>query len=85
MGNPKTKSRRKQHSIPAFIGIGGLTAGVGGFLFRETRLWKMILLIICALFLIKPGPLTDLIGFASLAVVILAQKKTVDPKGNEKK
>jgi TRAP transporter 4TM/12TM fusion protein len=66
-----------------FIGIVALAAGVGGFFFRKTRTWERILLVICAVFLIKSGLFTDLIGFASLAVVILAQKRDRS-KGSDK-
>lgn len=56
------------------VGVVALAAGVEGYLYRETRLWERITLILCALLLIKPGLYTDLIGFAFLALVILSQK-----------
>lgn len=57
-----------------FVGVVALAAGVEGYLYRETRLGERILLILCALLLIKPGVYTDLIGLASLALVVLLQK-----------
>lgn len=56
------------------VGVLALAAGVEGYFYRQTRLWERILLILCALLLIKPGVYTDLIGLAFLAIVILFQK-----------
>jgi UPF0716 family protein affecting phage T7 exclusion len=37
-------------------------------------MWQRALLVIAALCLIKPGSITDLVGLAALAVVIIAQR-----------
>jgi TRAP-type uncharacterized transport system fused permease subunit len=65
-------------SATAIIGVVALAASLHGYLLRPTRLWERLLLFGGALVLIKPGVLTDVIGFAALALVLLAQQ-TVRP------
>jgi TRAP-type uncharacterized transport system fused permease subunit len=55
--------------ITATIGTICLAAGMFGYLLRAARAWERILLLLAAVLLIKPGLITDLIGFALLAVV----------------
>jgi TRAP transporter 4TM/12TM fusion protein len=62
----------------AIIGVVALAASLHGYLLRPTRLWERLLLFGGALVLIKPGVLTDVIGLAALALVLLAQQ-TIRP------
>ena len=56
----------------ATIGTICLAGGLFGYLFREARPWERLLLLIAAFMLIKPGLITDLIGFGLLAVVLFS-------------
>jgi len=60
--------------VTATIGCACLAAGMFGYLLREARMWERILLLAAALLLIKPGIITDLIGFVLLAAVVVNQK-----------
>jgi TRAP transporter 4TM/12TM fusion protein len=60
--------------ITATIGCICLAAGMFGYLLREARIWERVLLVASAFLLIKPGLITDLIGFALLATVLVNQK-----------
>ena len=60
--------------ITATIGCMCLAAGMFGYLLREARIWERVLLVAAALLLIKPGLITDLIGIALLASVLVNQK-----------
>ena len=60
--------------ITATIGCICLAAGMFGYLLREANWWERGLLLAAALLLIKPGLITDLIGFALLAAVAVNQK-----------
>jgi TRAP transporter 4TM/12TM fusion protein len=60
--------------ITASIGCACLAAGMFGYLLREARAWERVLLVAAAFCLIKPGIITDLIGFALLACVVVNQK-----------
>jgi len=57
----------------AIVGVTLLAAGLFGYLLRPATMWQRVLLVIGALLLIKPGWVTDLIGAALAAVVIVAQ------------
>jgi TRAP-type uncharacterized transport system fused permease subunit len=59
--------------ITASIGVICLAAGMFGYLTRWALAWERVLLLIAAILLIKPGLVTDLIGFGLLAVVLLSQ------------
>lgn len=59
--------------VTATIGCILLAAGLFGYLLRTTLMWERVLLVAAALLLIKPGWITDLIGFALLAVVLASQ------------
>ena len=61
-------------STTAVIGVMCFAAGLQGYLLRVAKGWERILLVMAALLLIKPGYISDAIGFALLAVVFLAQK-----------
>jgi TRAP transporter 4TM/12TM fusion protein len=60
--------------VSATIGVICLAASLQGHLLREARLWERVLLFVAALLLIKPGLITDAVGLALLAVVIVSQK-----------
>jgi len=60
--------------ISATIGCMCLAAGLHGYLLRENRTWERVLLVAAAILLIKPGYISDAIGLAILAVVIVNQK-----------
>ena len=57
----------------ATIGVVGLAAGLFGWYRGHASLPQRILLVIAALSLIKPGAITDLIGFGLLALVYFWQ------------
>jgi TRAP-type uncharacterized transport system fused permease subunit len=65
-------------TVTAVLGVIALSASLHGYLLRPTRLWERALLFGGAIVLIKPGVLTDVIGFAALALVLLGQQ-TVRP------
>jgi TRAP transporter 4TM/12TM fusion protein len=60
-------------ALSASIGVICLAAGLHGYLIRETRLWERLFLLVAAFLLIKPGLVTDMIGFALLFSVMLGQ------------
>ncbi len=51
-----------------------LAAGLQGYLLREAQWWERAALLAAAILLIKPGYITDAIGFVLLASVLVAQK-----------
>ena len=59
--------------ITASIGVICLAGSLFGWLFTLAALWHRVLLFVAALCLMKPGLLTDAIGFGLLAVVSAAQ------------
>jgi TRAP-type uncharacterized transport system fused permease subunit len=61
-------------TITAVIGVTALAASLHGYLFQPTRFWERLFLFGAALLLIKPGWITDLIGLAALAAVVLSQQ-----------
>jgi TRAP-type uncharacterized transport system fused permease subunit len=60
--------------ISASLGVVCLAAALQGSLWTELKLWQRIALFAAALLLIKPGLITDAIGLALLASVVVAQK-----------
>jgi len=60
--------------ISASIGVILLSAGLMGWFLKEARLLERAILVAGAIFLIKPGLWTDLIGVGLLIVVVLLQK-----------
>jgi TRAP-type uncharacterized transport system fused permease subunit len=58
----------------ATVGVICLAAGLHGYLLRENRLWEGLFLLAAAVLLIKPGYITDSIGIALLAAVMINQK-----------
>jgi TRAP-type uncharacterized transport system fused permease subunit len=63
----------------ATLGILMLGAGVIGYLRAPTRPWERALLLIGAALLIFPGTFVDVLGIASLVVVVIAQRGRVAP------
>jgi len=61
-------------TVTAVIGVVALAASLHGYFLRPTRLWERVLLFGGALVLIKPGVMTDAIGLAALAAVLLSQQ-----------
>ncbi|MET0442467.1 MAG: TRAP transporter permease [Casimicrobiaceae bacterium] len=61
-------------SITAVVGVICLAAGLQGYLLREAKWWERAALLAAAILLIKPGYITDAIGFVLLASVLVAQK-----------
>jgi TRAP-type uncharacterized transport system fused permease subunit len=69
------------HSVvTATIGTMCLAAGLFGYLVREARMWERATLVAAAFLLIKPGIVTDMIGLALLAVVVVVQLASRKPK-----
>jgi TRAP transporter 4TM/12TM fusion protein len=76
-------------TVTAVVGVVALAASLHGYFLRPTRLFERVLLFGGAIVLIKPGLITDLIGFACLATVLLSQQAwkvasvpaTADPPG----
>jgi len=61
--------------ITASIGVMCFAAALQGYLVnREAKLWERAFLLAAALLLIKPGLVTDLIGFSLLAVVFVSNR-----------
>jgi TRAP transporter 4TM/12TM fusion protein len=60
--------------ISASIGVVLLSAGLMGWFLKEANYLERAMLIAGAIFLIKPGLITDLIGLGLLILVILLQK-----------
>jgi TRAP transporter 4TM/12TM fusion protein len=60
-------------TVSATIGVILLASGLFGYLLRPAAMWERFLLVAAALLLIKPGLLTDVIGLALAAVVIVVQ------------
>jgi TRAP transporter 4TM/12TM fusion protein len=58
----------------ATVGVICLAAGLHGYLLRENKLWECLFLLAAAVLLIKPGYITDAIGLALLAAVVINQK-----------
>jgi TRAP-type uncharacterized transport system fused permease subunit len=58
----------------AIVGVMCLAGGLQGYLLRAARPWERIVLVIAAFLLIKPGYISDAIGVALLAVILLAQR-----------
>ncbi len=59
--------------VTATIGTICLAGGLFGYFFRIAKPWERGLLLVAAFMLIKPGLITDLIGFGMLAIVLLSQ------------
>ncbi|MBI5276571.1 MAG: TRAP transporter permease [Burkholderiales bacterium] len=61
--------------LTASIGVMCFAAALQGYLLaREAKPWERVLLLVAALLLIKPGLVTDLMGFALLGVVYFSNR-----------
>jgi TRAP transporter 4TM/12TM fusion protein len=60
-------------TLTASLGVILLAAGLFGYLLRPASAWQRAVLIVAALLLIKPGWITDLIGLALAATIVIAQ------------
>jgi TRAP transporter 4TM/12TM fusion protein len=61
----------------AIVGVMCLAAGLQGWLLRLATPWERVVLVIAACLLIKPGYISDAIGLVLLAVVVLAQRRSL--------
>jgi TRAP-type uncharacterized transport system fused permease subunit len=69
--------------VSATVGVMLLAAGLFGYLLRPVTHWQRALLVAAAVLLIKPGWLTDLIGLALAAIVVVVQlSKAAERRGN---
>ena len=59
--------------VSASLGVVALAGGLFGWLVSFATTWHRVLLVAGALFLIKPGVYTDLVGLGLLGAVIAAQ------------
>ena len=59
--------------VTAVVGVVALAGGLFGYLTGICRTWQRVLLVAAALLLIKPGIVTDALGGAMLALVLLTQ------------
>ncbi len=57
----------------ASIGVICLAGGLFGYFWRAAHLWERALLLMAAVSLIKPGLVTDIVGFGTLGLVLLNQ------------
>lgn len=60
-------------AITAMIGVIALAGAVEGYLLIEARLYQRLILLAAAFTLIKPGGMTDIIGFLLIGIVIVLQ------------
>jgi TRAP transporter 4TM/12TM fusion protein len=60
-------------AVSASIGCVALAAGLYGYFLRACAMWERVVLVAVAFLLIKPGWVTDVIGFGLLAAVIAWQ------------
>ncbi|GAA0238249.1 hypothetical protein ACFFQF_28305 [Haladaptatus pallidirubidus] len=66
-------------TITAVIGVVALSAGTQGFLYMAASYLERAALVVGAVVLIAPGPLTDMLGFAVIAAVFLKQYAVNEP------
>ena len=60
--------------VSALIGLFGIAAGLNGHLYRRINPLFRILLLVGGLGMMIPGAVTDLIGLAVVAVIVLIQR-----------
>jgi len=69
-------------AITASVGTIALAAGLNGYLFKKCSIAERVLLVVSAIAMIHPGAMTDIIGVAVLAAILLLQfvqnKKTAN-------
>ncbi|HYC37828.1 MAG TPA: TRAP transporter permease [Usitatibacter sp.] len=52
--------------VASCVGVMAFAAGLSGYLLRDCRMWERVVLVTAAILLIKPGVMTDIIGFLLL-------------------
>jgi TRAP-type uncharacterized transport system fused permease subunit len=60
-------------TFTAAIGIAALAGGLQGWLFKRTNLAERLMLVVAGFLLVYPQAMTDAIGFALVALVVLMQ------------
>lgn len=60
--------------LMAFLGIGVLASGCSGWLFRRSTVVERFLSVVAALSFVYPSRVSDMVGFACLAAVVIMQK-----------
>jgi TRAP transporter 4TM/12TM fusion protein len=68
-------------TLTAAVGIAALAGGLQGWLFRRTSLAERLMLIVAGFLLVYPAVISDVIGFALVALVALLQllRRRADP------
>jgi TRAP-type uncharacterized transport system fused permease subunit len=68
-------------TLTAAVGIAALAGGLQGWLFRRTSLAERLMLIVAGFLLVYPAVISDVIGFALVALVALWQvlRRRADP------
>lgn len=64
-------------AVSACIGVMCFAAALQGYMLTNARLWERAALLAAALLLIKPGLVTDAVGLALLAAVVMSQRATL--------
>ncbi len=59
--------------ITSFVGMFSIAAGMIGYMFKDLKLIIRVLCIACGLMLIHPSFITDIIGIAAIAVIVMMQ------------
>lgn len=70
--------------ITSLAGVLALGAATGGYLLDHTKIHERVILIISAFALLKPDLVTDSIGIALLAIVVILQKIRISSKEKTK-
>ena len=60
-------------SATAILGMVGIAAGLSGYVVKEMNIIERVLAVVGGLLLVIPGTVTDLIGIAIIAVVVVLQ------------
>jgi len=60
-------------AITASVGTIALAAGLNGYLFKKCSIAERILLVVSAIAMIHPGAMTDIVGIAVLAAIMILQ------------
>lgn len=59
--------------ITSCVGLFGVAAGLEGYMFSHMPVWQRLISVVGGLMLIYPGTITDLLGVATVGVVVLLQ------------
>ncbi len=62
-----------QIAATSLLGIFAVAAGLEGYMHRPTPIWQRLLLLVGGLMLISPDGMTDIIGIAIIAVIVVLQ------------